>query len=149
MAPGIERSFERPWGAGIMYESGLPIPLYTGCKKIITIGWDIGVLKKEDEGKKHIRYDHFYAKGKDGEKTAYDGINVKKMPVGGSAGMSYEDTKRVIDSTEDLHKFMESIGVDFSMQVYCKSCMKESNIQSCLLASCMGLSLLASKLLIN
>tara|TARA_R100001463_G_scaffold92749_3_gene147539 strand:+ start:6257 stop:7072 length:816 start_codon:yes stop_codon:yes gene_type:complete len=111
----IERSFERPWGAGIMYESGLPIPLYTGCKKIITIGWDIGVLKKEDEGKKHIRYDHFYAKGKDGEKTAYDGINVKKMPVGGSAGMSYEDTKRVIDSTEDLHKFMESIGVDFSI----------------------------------
>lgn len=111
----IEKTFERPWGSGIMYESGLPIALYAGCKKIVTIGWDIGVLNEEDKGKKFVRYDHFYADGKDGSKTEYDGVNVIKLPVGGSAGMSYDETKMVIDSTEDLHHFLEGIGVELNI----------------------------------
>jgi len=111
----IENSFERPWGSGIMYESGLPIALYAGCKKIVTIGWDIGVLNEEDKGKKFVRYDHFYADGKDGHKTEYDDVNVKKLPVGGSAGMSYEETKMVIDSTKGLHYFLEENKIELNI----------------------------------
>ena len=75
----------------------------------------VGVLNEEDKGKKFVRYDHFYADGKDGSKTEYDGVNVIKLPVGGSAGMSYDETKMVIDSTEDLHHFLEGIGVELNI----------------------------------
>ena len=70
---------------------------------IVTIGWDIGVLKKEDEGKKtNTKYD-LVVDCKDGQKTEYDEVNVKRMLVSRwFSDMSYEDTKRVIDSTEDL-----------------------------------------------
>ena len=110
----IDKSFERPWGSGIMYESALPIALYCGCKKIVTIGWDIGILDSKNKGKAHIKYDHFYSEGVDGEKTKY-GEHVIKTPVGGSAGMSHDETRMVVDSTEDLHKFLESIGVELNI----------------------------------
>jgi hypothetical protein len=97
-----------------MYESALPIALYCGCKKIVTIGWDIGILDSKNEGKAHIKYDHFYSEGTDGEKTKYS-EHVMKTPVGGSAGMSHDETKMVVDSTEDLHKFLESIGVELNI----------------------------------
>lgn len=111
----IDNSFERPWGSGIMYESGLPIALYTGCKKIVTIGWDIGNINENDKGKKLIKYDHFYADGGDMRKTEYDGVNVQKGSPGGSSGMSYDETKMVVDSTEDLHYFLEGIGVELNI----------------------------------
>ena len=111
----IEKSFERPWGSGIMYEAGLPMAIHCGSKKIVTIGWDIGDLNKDDKGKSFIKYDHFYAYGKDMEKTEYDGINVQKLPVGGSSGMSFDETQMVVDSTEDLHYFLESIGVELNI----------------------------------
>ena len=111
----IDNSFARPWGSGIMYESALPIALYCGVKNIITIGWDIGDINKKDQGKEKIKYDHFYAEGKDGEKTQYDNINVFKAPVGGSSGMSFNETKMVVDSTEDLYKFLQNIDVELSI----------------------------------
>lgn len=111
----IEKSFERPWGSGIMYEGALPTAIHCGSKKIVTIGWDIGELTKGDEDKSFIKYDHFYAYGKDMEKTEYDEINVQKLDVGGSSGMSFDETKMVVDSTEDLHYFLESIGVELNI----------------------------------
>ena len=33
--------FSRPWGPGTMYELAIPLALYMGCKKIVTIGWDL------------------------------------------------------------------------------------------------------------
>ena len=110
----IDKSFERPWGSGMMYDSALPLALYCGCKKIVTIGWDIGVLNDTDKGKSHVKYDHFYSEGADGEKTKYD-ENVMRTPVGGSSGMSFDETKMVVDSTEDLHYFLESIGVELNI----------------------------------
>jgi hypothetical protein len=111
----IENTFPRPWGSGIMYESALPLALHCGVKKIVTIGWDIGSVNDEDKGKEKIKYDHFYSNGKDGHKTSYDGVNVVKYPVGGSSGMSFNETKMVIDSTEDLYKFLQSIDVELEI----------------------------------
>ena len=111
----IDNSFARPWGSGIMYESALPLALYCGVKDIVTLGWDIGSISDKDKGKTRLKYDHFYAEGKEGEKTSYDGINVIKYPVGGSAGMSYHETKIVIDSTKDLYDFLQSINVNLSI----------------------------------
>ena len=79
------------------------------------MGWDIGVLNKGDEGKNFIKYDHFYADGKDMGKTEYDGIKVQKLTTGGSSGMSFDETQMVVDSTEDLHYFLESIGVELNI----------------------------------
>lgn len=111
----IDNSFARPWGSGIMYESALPLALYCGVKNIVTLGWDIGSISEEDKGKDRLKYDHFYSEGKEGEKTPYDGINVFKTPVGGSAGMSYHETKIVIDSTKELYEFLQSIGVELNI----------------------------------
>ena len=111
----IDNSFARPWGSGIMYESALPLALYCGAKNIVTIGWDIGSINEKDKGKERIKYDHFYAEGKDGEKTPYDGVNVIKAPVGGSSGMSFNETKLIADSTEGLYKFLQSINVNLSI----------------------------------
>ena len=111
----IKNSFERPWGPGIMYELGFPIPFYCGSKRIVTIGWDIGDLNTEDDGKSLVKYDHIYADGVDMKKTEYDGENVQKLSVGGSGGMMYEELKMVVDSTEDLHYFLESIGVELNI----------------------------------
>ena len=33
--------FSRPWGPGTMYELAIPLALYMGCSKIVTIGWDL------------------------------------------------------------------------------------------------------------
>ena len=111
----ISKSFERPWGSGIMYEGALPMAIHCGSKRIVTLGWDIGDLKEDDEGKSFIKYDHFYAHGEDMQKTEYDGVNVQKLGVGGSSGMSFDETKMVVDSTEDLHYFLESIDVDLNI----------------------------------
>ena len=45
-----EYGFNQPWGPGIMYEMALPLALYLGCKKIVTIGWDIGDLSSFENG---------------------------------------------------------------------------------------------------
>lgn len=36
------KRYEMMWGRSIMYEQAIPLALHLGCKKIITIGWDIG-----------------------------------------------------------------------------------------------------------
>jgi len=45
-----EYGFNQPWGPGIMYEMAIPLALYLGCKKIVTVGWDIGDLSSFDKG---------------------------------------------------------------------------------------------------
>ena len=37
----INNNFARPWGPGTMYEMAIPLALYMGCSKIVTIGWDL------------------------------------------------------------------------------------------------------------
>ena len=55
----IQKSFARPWGPGCMYELAIPLAVYSGCKKIVTIGWDIGFPNQEDN---HL---HFHSQKTD------------------------------------------------------------------------------------
>lgn len=45
----LEKSFERPWGVGIMFELGLFLPVHLGCKRVILMGFDMN-----DRGKYHF-----------------------------------------------------------------------------------------------
>ena len=38
----METHTESMWGCGMMYETGIPLALLLGCKKIVAIGWDLG-----------------------------------------------------------------------------------------------------------
>ena len=55
---------EVKWGCGMMYEIALPLVLLLGCKKIVTIGWDLGDPKIST-----TKWDHFYNKS-EGKITA-------------------------------------------------------------------------------
>ncbi len=38
----FERTFDRPWGPGVMYELCFPLLVHLGVKEIVTLGWDLG-----------------------------------------------------------------------------------------------------------
>ncbi len=38
----FERTFDRPWGPGVMYELCFPLLVHMGVKEIVTLGWDLG-----------------------------------------------------------------------------------------------------------
>ena len=120
---GFDVSFERPWGPGLMYELAIPLAteffrplsMYLGCKKIVTIGWDIGVLREHEKGQQYINYDHFYQKGRDKHKVEYDGVNVERLPIGGSGGITYDEVKMNIEGALGLYKYLKGRGIDFSI----------------------------------
>ena len=112
---GFDVSFERPWGPGLMYELAIPLSMYLGCKKIVTIGWDIGVLREHEKGQQYINYDHFYQKGRDKHKVEYDGVNVERLPIGGSGGITYDEVKMNIEGALGLYEYLKGRGIDFSI----------------------------------
>ena len=97
----IENSFDRPWGPGILYESGIPLALYCGCKKIITLGWDIGSINPDDYKNNKSPHSHFYKSELINNKT--------KDNIG------YEEATIVVNSTEDLYKFLQNINVELNI----------------------------------
>jgi hypothetical protein len=38
----FSRTFDRPWGPGVMYELCFPLLVHLGVKEIVTMGWDLG-----------------------------------------------------------------------------------------------------------
>ena len=38
----LRQDLEMRWGKSILYEQAIPLALYTGCKDIFTVGWDLG-----------------------------------------------------------------------------------------------------------
>jgi len=40
----FERTKDRPWGPGVVYELGLYLAVHIGVKEIVTLGWDLGEL---------------------------------------------------------------------------------------------------------
>nr|WP_321454986.1 hypothetical protein [uncultured Cohaesibacter sp.] len=39
----FSKQLERPWGPGVLYEIGFYLAVHLGVKKIVTLGWDVGV----------------------------------------------------------------------------------------------------------
>jgi len=111
----FDKSFERPWGPGLMYELAIPLSMYLGCKKIVTIGWDIGVLREHEKGQQYINYDHFYQKGRDKNKVEYDNVNVERLPIGGSGGITYDEVKINIEGALGLYEYLKTQNIDFNI----------------------------------
>ena len=59
-----ENGINQPWGPGIMYEMAIPLAIHLGCKKIVTIGWDIGDIssfsKDVKDETQRVFQEHFY-----------------------------------------------------------------------------------------
>lgn len=94
---------ERPWGPGIMYETVLPFLIWTGVNRIYVNGWDYttsdGLLK------------HYYNEEKVGKKLKNSGEKI---------GTMVKDEKKIfIESTEHLHGFLNSIGVELIIVSEC------------------------------
>jgi hypothetical protein len=83
------------WGPGTMYELGISLPIHLGCKKIVTIGWDLGNPTEnwiDDDGK----HQHFYKQKPD------------CVPQPG-------EIQEVIDSTEHLYGWFVENEIDFNI----------------------------------
>ena len=73
----------------------LPLALYLGCKKIVTIGWDIGDLSSFENGTEddtqRVFQEHFY--GDEHEKIVYSkhpwGPRRDKISSKGNQGIYY------------------------------------------------------------
>lgn len=81
------------WGPGIMYESGFPLALHLGVKKIITIGWDIGDLSKYGEGKMAV----------DQNWLDQHATDLYKADVGG--GPEREELENTIGCTKEMYDY--------------------------------------------
>ena len=85
----MNNNFARPWGPGTMYEMAIPMALYMGCSKIVTIGWD---LFKNTLNSPENRKDDWCYKGITHESTKTQG--------------SIKELKMVKDSTKGLYEWL-------------------------------------------
>lgn len=80
---------EIKWGPGLTYELAFPIPLLLGCKKIITIGWDIGDPYAKWDSSQHFVSDESSKEVYDDEKGT--------QPQDGELIEAIESTKEFYD----------------------------------------------------
>lgn len=92
------------WGPGIMYETGFPLALHLGCKKIVTIGWDIGDLSK---------YPSTHRDAVDQNWQAQHAESLYKVNVGG--GPEYEELKNTVECTTEMYGWLQKQGVEVSI----------------------------------
>lgn len=78
----LDKTLDRPWGPGIMHEIGLYLPVHFGCKRILTLGFDLepGVGK------------HFYAD--------------KAFPMTG------DTVKTPVEATGAMLEWLRSLGIE-------------------------------------
>ena len=93
------------WGPGIMYESGIPLAMHLGAKKIVTIGWDIGDLSK-------FKKQSGFKLGDDNwRKEHADTLYNEGVHAG--AGPDYRELKETIDSTKEMYDYFLEKEIDF------------------------------------
>ena len=101
-----EYGFNQPWGPGIMYEMAIPLALYLGCKKIVTVGWDIGDLSSFDKGTEddtqRVFQEHFY--GDEHEKIVY-----------AKTSMGPREILSVAKATKGIYYWMKEQGVEWEI----------------------------------
>ena len=99
----FDKTLERPWGPGIIFELAIPTAVHLGVKKIVTIGWDIGDINlwknKNDENERHF-VEHFYSD----ETHLYDKFT-----------MDAEEIITVTESVPHLAKYLETRGIEFNI----------------------------------
>jgi len=102
----LDENINQPWGPGIMYEMAIPLALYLGCKKIVTVGWDIGDINSFSNGKdddtQRVFQEHFY--GDEHNKIQY-----------AKTSMGPREISSVAKSTESLYKWLNNRGIEWNM----------------------------------
>jgi hypothetical protein len=102
----LDDDINQPWGPGIMFEMAIPLALYLGCKKIVTVGWDIGDINSfangKDDDTQRVFQEHFY--GDEHNKIQY-----------AKTSMGPREITSVAKSTESLYKWLQSHGVEWEM----------------------------------
>lgn len=91
------------WGPGIIYESGFPLALHMGARKIVTIGWDIGDLSKYGEDKMSV----------DQNWTAQHAEALYKIDTGG--GPEREELEHTIACTKEMQEYLVSKNVQLQI----------------------------------
>lgn len=101
-----EVGFNQPWAPGIMYEIGIPLALYLGCKKIVSVGWDIGDLTLFKNGiqddTQRVFQDHFY--GGKHEEIVY-----------AKTSMGPREITSVAKSTKGMYYWLKEQGVEWQL----------------------------------
>lgn len=99
--------FNQPWGPGIMYELAIPLAIYLGCSKVVTVGWDIGDLSsfKRDLSDHSQRewQNHFY--GKEG----------RDQVIYAPQKMGPREITSVANSTKSLYYWLKDRGIEWEM----------------------------------
>ena len=99
----MNASLSRPWGPGTMYEIAMPLALYLGCTKIVTIGWDLfGSSVSRYSGKEALTQPHCY----DNNSLVFketDTAITKKEIMG------------TINSTKSVYEWLQSKKVDLEI----------------------------------
>lgn len=101
-----DSGMNQPWGPGIMYEMAIPLALYLGCKKIVTVGWDIGDLSSFENGieddTQRVFQEHFY--GDEHEKIVY-----------AKTSMGPREIISVSKATKGIYYWLKNQGVEWEM----------------------------------
>ena len=99
----LDKTMNRMYGPGIMYEVVIHLALHLGVKKIKTICSDIGDVSKfkQDNLYEDVWQDHAY--------DGYDNIQYAKTP------MNYHEVNTVVKSVKYLSEWLKSKGVDFEI----------------------------------
>ena len=99
----MNTNLSRPWGPGTMYEIAMPLALYLGCTKIVTIGWDLfGSSISRYSGKEALTQPHCY----DNNSLVFketDTAITKKEIIG------------TINSTKPIYEWLQSKNVDLEI----------------------------------
>jgi hypothetical protein len=100
----MDYSLSRPWGPGMMYELAIPLAMYLGCSKVVTLGWDLfgNALQKYEhvDENKGMLQDHYFSD-----------ITFEQTRT----HVSKKEITSVIKSTEGFYNWMQSQGVDLEI----------------------------------
>jgi len=90
----LEKTKDRPWGPGMMYELGLYLTHHLGVRNVYTIGWD---LEKPGETKST----HFY-----------DSIKNQASLIRVSDPMRPKEIEKNIAASQNFYEWLKSQGVN-------------------------------------
>ena len=96
----LSRTTELIWGPGMMTEMGLSTAVHLGCKKIVTIGWDLG-----NPNEKWGSYQHYTPNVE--YKKLYDRTDIAK-PMDG-------ELEEGIAATKEMHEWFVKEGIEFNI----------------------------------
>ncbi len=99
----LDKTMNRMYGPGIMYEVVIHLALHLGVSKIKTVGWDIGDVSKfkQNDLYEDVWQDHAY--------EGSDKIQYAKTP------MNYHEVNTVVKSVKYLSEWLKSKGVEFEI----------------------------------